>query len=544
MRVDPALVEEPSGDDPLRLAPSPTTSAARQRAMSPVEAALNQAAQAYIEGRGTTGFARFFGGAAKADAAARTLQTLLPLQKEARAEETARMRAATDMMTEARQRLGEVTKSAEWFHGRSQQVQEDIREYLVENMTRLTGLDPAFVKKAYTTKGWAQQAQTLMVDDPLVTNEDRTLWTTWFKSATTDEDLTKLTDKATKIIDERAQRVVQRMAPKLADKYKLSPDTPIPAKEFLARLTKEFPTYATSPSLQRAIGATMKDADFMASLGVIPGAVTLAGQKKAAEVAAAGPSVDQGAKGVLAGQGIPLATATPEQIEAARTQSMKEEEVSRVRVAEATGLASTKATMAGRKEASLVQGMPLIELVIDKETKQPVDRVLTSLADIEKQGGEKRYALFDDKTATAYRAILESKALTSEWGKVIQGLATQPGQNFAIAVREKLKESFGVENTATAIDALRGSILRFAGAMQGSRVQLSNADRESVERLFPNILDSQATARQRLSTLVNIITAMEDVQLGKVTNADLSLVIGRAAPPVPKQVGAPRATGR
>ena len=152
-------------------------------------------------------------------------------------------------------------------------------------------------------------------------------------------------------------------------------------------------------------------------------------------------------------------------------------------------------------------------------------------------GGEKAFAVLDKDETKAYRAIVESRVLMDQYGDVAQKLVKMPGANLAQRFDTAAKTFLGIPNVGVDLASLRGSVLRIGGAMQGSRVQLSDNDIKAVEGMIPTVSDTTGTALQRLGNVMKILDAMKRVALGEVPNSKLHDLIEAHAKPKIKTVG-------
>jgi hypothetical protein len=152
-------------------------------------------------------------------------------------------------------------------------------------------------------------------------------------------------------------------------------------------------------------------------------------------------------------------------------------------------------------------------MVWDRRNSRPADPLNTTLNDA--KADPSRYIVIDrDKQMPQLTSIGESKILIAQFVPLVQGLTTTPGANFGQAASMWAQNKFGVDNPGVAFDAMRGTVLRMAGAMQGSRVQLSDQDRKAVEGMLPTPMDTAQSGMRRLQTVARILDSMEGALLG------------------------------
>ena len=125
------------------------------------------------------------------------------------------------------------------------------------------------------------------------------------------------------------------------------------------------------------------------------------------------------------------------------------------------------------------------------------------------------------KAYDAFQSAKEADAILGQYLDLSRALVTSPGANFGQALTMYAKTTLGVDNPGVAFDALRGTLLRMARAMQGSSSQLSNLDAKSVGGMLPSPMDTAPTAIKRLEIAGKIIQNMKDVQLGKMPPSKL-----------------------
>ena len=152
-------------------------------------------------------------------------------------------------------------------------------------------------------------------------------------------------------------------------------------------------------------------------------------------------------------------------------------------------------------------------MVWDRRNSRPADPLNTTLNDA--KADPSRYIVIDrDKQMPQLTSIGESKILIAQFVPLVQGLTTTPGANFGQAASMWAQNKFGVDNPGVAFDAMRGTVLRMAGAMQDSRVQLSDQDRKAVEGMLPTPMDTAQSGMRRLQTVARILDSMEGALLG------------------------------
>ena len=160
----------------------------------------------------------------------------------------------------------------------------------------------------------------------------------------------------------------------------------------------------------------------------------------------------------------------------------------------------------------LFRSLKANQVVWDRTARAPADALNLTEADV--RGKPNQYRVVDAKIGDQLTSIQEMRQILGQFDELSKGLATQPGANFPQAVQMYAKTQLGMDDDGVAWDVLGGTVLRLAGAMQGSRVQLSDQDRRAVEKMLPTKLDGIGSARRRLATVTRILDAMENAQFG------------------------------
>lgn len=171
---------------------------------------------------------------------------------------------------------------------------------------------------------------------------------------------------------------------------------------------------------------------------------------------------------------------------------------------------TVEGTRQGKQEAMVPEVYP-DKYVLDVETGEEV-RQHTLVSDLK---GSKRLLLVDKTDLNAHRATKENQEYLQTMRAVVKGLARDPGENIAQYWTTKVQTAFGIKNIGVTLAALGSLKIRFAGALQGSRSQLSDRDVDTVAELMPTAKDTFETATQRLDVLEKIFNTMEDVLTGK-----------------------------
>ena len=199
--------------------------------------------------------------------------------------------------------------------------------------------------------------------------------------------------------------------------------------------------------------------------------------------------------------------ATPEQ-KAAAIRAQKVIDL-KAQVGGAGGAARARVEL----ELPLVQSLRQGQHIWDKQTGAEVNSLGISLSDARKDLG--RYRTVDAKTRDQLVSIREATFLLDQFEAVVKQLTNQPGANLTQAASMYAQTAFGVDNPGVVFSAMEGTVLRLAGAMQGSRVQLSDQDRKAVMGMMPTPMDTIQSGLRRLNTVRGIFQAMADAQLGE-----------------------------
>lgn len=341
---------------------------------------------------------------------------------------------------------------------------------------------------------------------------------------------------------QKALTLVQQYLPQAIAQYGGAPDKPISAADLVKNLQADpqLGQYLKgSPSLNRALNGFLSDkanAETLAGWGVKPGTVNL----KEMEQQAKGPELTGEVKDVLATMkgpdGKPLLPnqATPQQIAGAKQQVFK----NKLDISSAQGFNAVLAKTDAERKIPIIQVPGMADVhIVNKKTEMPIDRLQSTIDDLKTQGGEDKFAVMNNKSYEAFAAAKEADGILAQYLDISKVLTTTPGANFTQALIMYAKTKGGVENPGVQFDALKGTILRMARAMQGSSQSLSNLDANSVAGMLPSTTDTAQTALQRLEVAAKIVQNMKDTQLGKMQPEQLLDKISAAKADIAKMQG-------
>ncbi len=416
--------------------------------------------------------------------------------------------------------LGNTLKEFNGLSLDQQNAQRSLFERLLTAHGQLAGLNapPESVKEALSTPDISKSYADIF-NDALIDPQNAVSRIGLAKDSTQRENVRALIRKES---EQKALTLVQQHLPQIAAQSGATPERLIDARD-LATNPQVQEYFKKSPTLERVFNdfiSNKANAETLAGWGIKPGTIAL----KKAEQAAQGPELTGEVKDVLAGikgsDGKPLTPATvaalpngPAIIAAAKEQVFK----NKLDISKAQGYSAVVEKAAGERNIPLiqVQGMQNVHL-INKDTEMPVDRILTTLDMLQKGGGEEKFAALNDKSNEAFVSAKEADLILGQYLDISKNLTTTPGANFGQALAFYAKTKLGVENPGVAFDALQGTLLRVARAMQGSSSQLSNLDVKSIGGMLPSITDTAPTALKRLEISARIVQNMKDVQLGKM----------------------------
>src|SRR3990167_9223840 len=292
--------------------------------------------------------------------------------------------------------------------------------------------------------------------------------------------------------DQQLLSLIQSAAPQVIAQMGYSSAKPLDMQTFLNSPQVQ-QVFDQNSAVKRVFNAYVNDkanAETVAAWGLKPGKIALEKQTKEA----AGPELTGEVKNILAKfkgpDGKPLTPATAsalpngvELIRAAEQQAFEQ----KLEVSKQQGYNAVVAKASAERTVPLiqVQGMQNVH-VVNKQTEMPVDRLQTSLEHLQKGGGEAKFAVMDVKAYDAFQSAKEADAILGQYLDLSRALVTSPGANFGQALTMYAKTTLGVDNPGVAFDALRGTLLRMARAMQGSSSQLSNLDAKSVGGMLPS----------------------------------------------------------
>ena len=185
----------------------------------------------------------------------------------------------------------------------------------------------------------------------------------------------------------------------------------------------------------------------------------------------------------------------------------------RKQVSEGQGARGVEARLAAERGVPLAQkGLREGRVVWDLENRTIADELNQSMEDV--RGKPHRYRAVSEKTADQLTSIGEMQDLLAEYDPLVKELAKEPGANFGRALELWGQTRLGQRNPGVAFEAMRGTVLRLAGAMQGSRVQLSDQDRKAVENMLPTTLDGLDSGQQKLEVVRRILGSMYNAHFG------------------------------
>lgn len=468
---------------------------------------------------------------AASDAYLYALKELPLLQQQASIKSQARdlqMKALTDLATHA--------KDFSALPPEQQQQQGPLYQKLLQARAQIAGLDlsPEDVQHVFSSPDLANQYASVL-NDALIPKDQAVARLGSVAAGKPREDaLGQIQAEAT----QRALGIVQQYLPQAVAKYGGTPDKPLDAATLTQKLQSdpELGQYLqSSPSLTKALNTFLTDknnAETLAGWGVKPGKVTLEGMLKSA----AGPELTGEVKDVLATMkgpdGKPLTPATVmvlpngAQLIAQARQKVFEDKLD---ISGRQGYQAVVVKAQAERTVPLVQVPGMADVhIVNKATEMPVDRLQTSLDALQKGGGEEKFAVMNGKSYEAFAAAKEADGILGQYLDLSRALTTTPGANFGQALTMYAKTKMGVDNPGVAFNALQGTILRMARAMQGSSQSLSNLDANSVAGMLPSTQDTAQTAIRRLEIAAQIVQNMKDTQLGKMPPTKLMDQIAQA----------------
>lgn len=426
-----------------------------------------------------------------------------------------------------------------------QQAQQPVMAKLIKARAQLAGLPigDEDVNHLFSSPDITAQYASVL-NDSLVPREQAVARLSAVKAGKERDDALGLLQKET---DQRALAMVQQYLPQAVSQYGGMPDKPIGAADLVKRLQADpqLGEYLkNSPSLTRALNTFLSDkanSETLAGWGVKPGVVSL----KQMEEQAKGPELTGEVKDVLATMkgpdGKPL---TPAAVMAMPNgnqliaQAQQQVFRNKLDISSAQGYNAVIAKSDAERKIPIVQvpGMNDVHIV-NKGTEMPVDRLSTTIDDLRTKGGEDKFAVMNQKSYEAFAAAKEADGILGQYLDLSKALTSTPGANFGQALAMYAKTRMGVDNPGVALEALQGTILRMARAMQGSSQSLSNLDANSVGGMLPTKYDTAQSAIQRLEIAAKIVQNMKDTQLGRMQPQQLLDKIAEAKQQIAKTQG-------
>lgn len=336
--------------------------------------------------------------------------------------------------------------------------------------------------------------------------------------------------------DAQALSMIQGALPGIVQQLGGSAATPLDMQTFLTNpQVKE--QLEKSPILKRVFNAYVNDKgnmESLANMGLNVSAikrqeqqvkgVELTGEVKDALAAMAGPD----------GKPLLPSLATPKQIADAKLVVFN----NKLDISKHQGFNAVIAKAEGERNIPLIQidGMKDTH-VVNKTTEMPVDRLQSTIDMLQQGGGESKFAVMNAKSFDAFMAAKEADGVLGQYLDISRSLTNTPGANLLQVAAFYAKTKLGVDNPGVGFEALRGSVLRMARAMQGSSQSLSNLDANAVAGMLPSESDSMPTALRRLEIAAKLVQNMKDAQLGKVSPTKLLEQIETAKNEVAKTQG-------
>lgn len=504
---------------------------------APIEQMIQQRLQAVQNYPNLGFFQKLMGGGA---ARGQAMNELPILQKQAEIRSQGRdlqMKALTDLAAHA--------KDFAALPPDQQAAQRPVYEKLLQARSQLAGLNlsPEDIAHAHSSPDLANTYASVLNDDLIPKDQAIARLSSVAAGKPREDALGAIQTEAT----QRALTMVQQYLPQAAAQYGGQPGKPIDAATFVQKLQTDpqLGQYLQkSPSLTRALNGFLSDkanAETLAGWNIKPGVVNL----KQMEEQAKGPSLTGELKDVLATMkgpdGKPLTEASvaalpngADIIAKAQAQVFN----NKLDIAKSQGFNAVIAKSDAERQVPIVQVPGMTDVhIVNKGSEQPVDRLSTTIDDLRKQGGEGKFAVMNGKSYEAFAAAKEADGILGQYLDLSKALTTTPGANFGQALVMYAKTKGGVENPGVQFDALKGTILRMARAMQGSSQSLSNLDANSVGGMLPTPMDTAQTAIQRLEVAAKIVQNMKDVQLGKLAPEALMDKIAEAKQQVAKMQG-------
>jgi hypothetical protein len=537
--MDPSLIQEPPG------------SGVNPSATSPMQAAFDRALKA-----SQNPFTRFAAGYRGQDpdaALAPLAQALMQEKRFTQQSEQQEKVIQLQFLNVLSDGLGKLSTAEPEFR---QQAMKLLGPSLLHTAKMLKlDLDPDLLKFAGNVPNAAKDLVDLWANSSLVKDEEKQVLVSQLQGIKGDTERRKFLDdfmdRKLKSITPQIEQELPTAVARVKKELGLPPDQPIDEATFTSTAPKFFPA-AKDPLVGRAFREILKEK--AAAFG-IKSAATAQKEQEASVKSVADKSLEDevGTGGISAAiQADPDfgkmqaelevklgRAATAREVYMSRPAPERQALIERARKRLHTEKVTEMAAGVVAKDKAegslpLISSLPKGAVVRDRMSGDPVDVLQTSRDDLVKQGGGQRFVVFDEYQERAFQAVQESKVLLNRWQQATAKLTKAPGQNFAQAVEGYFKSALGIPNIKTELDALSGSILRFAGAIQGSRIQLSDQDRKSVEKMFSGILDTEQSGMLRLGVLGDIVTAMEDIQLGRRKPSELSDIIRKGAGTIEK----------
>lgn len=510
----------------------------------PIAAMLENAARQYSQASQTTGLERMFSGRAKARQAQETLTTLLPLQKELRAQDTATLQAEGEARKQHAAQITAFKGMAELIEGAAtkhfamspaeQKQFQPVLEWIFTQGDKMagTGIGDKNIQRAFRIKDYAAITNRLMTKEPLMEDDDRAELSLRVDNAKTDEEALKAaTDKRAEM-QERAASFVRMELPKIAMKIGAAPGTgkDKPFTEATAAAKEMFPTYVTSQAFQKAIFAT--PAELWTAHGIEAPKTSQEAAEAAAKNKAAGPPLTREVSSILGemkgpdGQPLTPTTATADQIAKAGKQVKQD----RVDVSAAQGLAVE--TMKRGLSVSPETRSKHISVKALMERGELIQPPAGITQDALNQDPD--MVAVDDKQKARLTQLAPARAQLDVFQNVANRIITAKSPTEALAQGTKLYLGAFTGSDPVAkgyLDAAEGFIGNLSRAIGGETGVLTNLDVTRMRRAAYASFFDTAASRDIKAAIINDIWKSSQAALvaeisGKSTGVFRSQLIG------------------
>ena len=424
--------------------------------------------------------------------------------------------------------LAELADLADKFHKDYRpEVQENVRPVyaqLLKARAQMAGatISDDVINMALKSPDLASTYNELF-NDPQWSPQERQAGMSRLGQAKTSKDWEDVSKTLRTEKDAQVLSMIQSVLPEMA--RQLSPGKPLNMQEFLTNpQVKE--ELGKSPIIKRVFNSYINDKanhEALANMGFDMSAMEK--QKKSAQGLELTGEVKDALATMKGPDGKPLMPSTVASMPNGTELIAQAKNIvfnNKLDISKHQGFNAVIAKAEGERNIPLVQidGMKDVHFV-NKNTEMPVDRLVTTMDQMQKGGGEEKFAVMNVKSYEAFMAAKEADGVLGQYLDISRSLTNTPGANLLQVAAFYAKTKLGVDNPGVGLEALRGSVLRMARAMQGSSQSLSNLDANAVAGMLPSEMDTVSTALKRLEISAKLIQNMKDTQLGKVQPAKM-----------------------